>query len=313
MERVKDMLYLLLFIFLILLFIGGMALLRTGLFNASADSLKRWLVTLTGTPLRGLIAGTIITGILQSSSAVMIITIGLISAGVMTFRQSIGIILGTNIGTTFTTEFITFNIDSMIVPMAIIGAALLFIKGAKIRSLGIILLGLSLIFSAMQGFEYLAMPIANLPFMTDIFNLMKTSHLISVTIGMFLTAIIQSSTATTGIAMGFLAGGVFGIDTGIAIMLGANIGTCVDGYIASIGGGIEAKLSAFAHIWLNIIGVIVFFPFIHQLADLSYALAVKPDVQLAHISVIFNCISSLLVLPFANRFGDFIIQFHGRH
>lgn len=303
--------YLLLFIFFVLLFIGGMTLLRTGLFNASAQSLQKLLVSLTDTPLKGMLVGTIVTGILQSSSAVMIITIGLISAKVMTFRQSIGIILGTNIGTTFTTEFITFKIDSFLVPMAIIGAVLILINRVKLRSVGIIFLGLSFVFSAMSGFEYLASPISELPLMTDVFYMLDKSHFYSVIAGVILTAIIQSSTATTGIAMGFLTSGVFGIDTGIAIMLGANIGTCVDGYIASIGGGEESKLTAFAHIWLNIIGVIVFYPFINMLANLSYALAEKPDIQLAHISVIFNCLSSLLVLPFAGRFGDFILKVHG--
>lgn len=303
--------YLLLFILFILLFIMGMTLLRTGLFNASAQSLKEWLVRLTSTPLRGLLVGTIVTGILQSSSAVMVITIGLIAAKILTFRRSIGIILGTNIGTTFTTEFITFDIDSVLIPLSIIGAIFLFLPSAKGRSIGIIFLGLSFVFTAMNGFEYLAAPVSNLPFMTYSINQLDSSHLLSVLAGVFITAIIQSSTATTGIVMGFLTTDVFAIDTGIAIMLGANIGTCITGYIASIGSGEESRLCAYAHIWLNLLGVIFFFPFITLLAEFAHMLAEKPEVQLAHISVIFNCISSILVLPFSYRFGDFIVKTHG--
>jgi phosphate:Na+ symporter len=306
------MLYLFLFLVFILLFIVGMTFLRTGLFNASASSLKLWLVKLTGSPLKGLLVGTIVTGILQSSSAVMVITIGLISARMLTFRQSIGIILGTNIGTTFTTEFITFNIDSLIVPMAILGTILLLLRNSTIRSIGTIFLGLSFIFTAMNGFEYLATPISELPFMNQSFIELNNSHFLSVIAGIIITAIIQSSTATTGIVMGFLTGNVFGIDTGIAIMLGANIGTCVTAYIASIGSGEDSKLCAYAHIWINFLGVIVFFPFITLLSEIALTLAVKPEVQLAHISVIFNCISSIALLPFAYKFGDFIIKTHGR-
>lgn len=312
MERVTNMLYLLIFILFILLFIFGMTLLRTGLFNASAQSLERWLVKLTSTPLRGLLVGTLVTGILQSSSAVMVITIGLISARVMTFRQSIGIILGTNIGTTITTEFITFDIDSFLVPMAIIGAILIIFRSSQIRSVGVILLGLTFIFTAMKGFEFLVGPISNLSFMSHSIDMLSKSYLFSVLAGILITGIIQSSTATTGIVMGFLTGNIFGIDTGIAIMLGANIGTCVTGYIASIGSGAESKLCAFAHIWLNLAGVVIFFPFISWLADLSSLLSEKPATQLAHISVIFNCITSLLMLPFAHRFGDFIVRLHGK-
>lgn len=308
----KDMLYLFLFILLILLFIIGMTILRTGLFNSSAESLKFWLVKLTGTPLRGMLVGTIVTGILQSSSAVMVITIGLISARMLSFRQSIGIILGTNIGTTFTTEFITFEINALIVPMVIIGAILILVSSHVARSIGMIFLGLSFIFTAMNGFELLAEPLSSLPFMDQTIINLNNSHLLGVVAGIILTAIIQSSTATTGIVMGFLSGNVLGIDTGISIMLGANIGTCITGYIASIGSGEESKLCAYAHIWLNIIGVIVFYPFITLLSDMALVLADKPEVQLAHISVIFNCISSILVLPFAYKFGGFIIRTHGK-
>src|SRR6059058_2657364 len=119
------MLYLLLFIFCILLFIFGMNIIRIGLFNISADKLKTWLIKLTNTPFKGMLTGTFITALLQSSTAVMVITIGLISARIMTFPQSIGIILGTNIGTTFKTELITYNLDSILVPLAVSGAFLI--------------------------------------------------------------------------------------------------------------------------------------------------------------------------------------------
>jgi phosphate:Na+ symporter len=300
------------FILLIGLFIYGMTLLRSGLMNLSAESLKKWLIKLTNAPWKGVIIGTLITAVLQSSSAVMIITIGFVSARLLTFPQSIGIILGTNIGTTFTTELITFDIEAYLIPLAIAGSILALLKKKNLRSVGFILLGISCVFAAMRGFEYFAGTLKNVDQMNRLLLALDESHLYGVLAGIAITAIIQSSTATTGIIMGFLTAGTMDLDTGIAIMLGSNIGTCVDAYLASIGSGREAKLSAYAHIWLNIIGVIVFYPFISMLTDIGLHLATESDVQLAHISVIFNVASSLLVLPFATQFGRFIVKLHGR-
>ncbi|MFE8696738.1 Na/Pi symporter [Cytobacillus sp. FJAT-53684] len=300
------------FILLIGLFIYGMTLLRSGLMNLSANSLKKWLVKLTNAPWKGVIIGTLITAVLQSSSAVMIITIGLISARMLSFPQSIGIILGTNIGTTFTTELITFNIESYIIPLAVIGAILALTKKKNLRSTGFILLGISCVFAAMRGFEYFAGTLKNIEIVNRLLLTLDENLLYGVAAGILITAIIQSSTATTGIIMGFLTAGSMDLDTGIAIMLGSNIGTCVDAYLASIGSGKEAKLSAYAHIWLNIIGVIVFYPFIGMLTSIGLQLAAEVDVQLAHISVIFNVVTSLLVLPFATPFGKFIMKIHDR-
>ncbi|WP_394580001.1 Na/Pi symporter [Cytobacillus firmus] len=306
------MVQLLLFFLLIGLFIYGMTLLRSGLFNLSAGSLKNWLAAVTNSPWKGTVMGTIVTAVLQSSSAVMIITIGMVSARMLTFPQTIGIILGTNIGTTFTTELITFNIESYIVPLAAAGSILAVMKNKSLRSSGLALLGLSAVFTAMRGFEYLAGSVKDNDMVNHWLLTLDGNYLFAVAAGIVLTAIIQSSTATTGIIMGFLTAGAMDLDTGIAIMLGSNIGTCVDAYLASIGSGKEAKLTAFAHIWLNCLGVAAFYPFIHVLAVLGESAASSPDVQLAHISVLFNVISSLLVLPFANQFGRFVIRLHGR-
>ncbi|WNS74348.1 Na/Pi symporter [Bacillus sp. DTU_2020_1000418_1_SI_GHA_SEK_038] len=301
-----------LFILFIGVFIYGMTLLRSGLYNLSGDSLKNVLTKLTASPWKGLLAGIGITCILQSSSAVMIITIGLISARLLSFPQSIGIILGTNIGTTVTTELITFDIESFLIPFAFLGAVLFLFGKRNVRNIGLILLGISAVFSAMGGFEYLAGPLRSIDFVNQLLLQLKESYLLSILAGTIITAIIQSSTATTGIIMGFLSGGAFGLDTGIAIMLGSNIGTCVDAFLASIGGGREARLCAYAHIWLNVIGVIVFYPFIGWLTSFGVQLASAPDVQLAHIGVLFNVISSLMVLPFATQFGKLIIKIHDR-
>ena len=289
-----------------------MTLLRSGLAAVSKDSFKMRLTHFTDTPWKGLLAGILITCILQSSSAVMVITLGFISTGMLSFTQSIGIILGTNIGTTITTELITFDIEAFLIPLIVLSLLCLLIRNKKVQSIGLILLGISFVFTAMEGFEYLATPLGDSAFMSPLLLSLNDSYLLSVIAGMILTGIIQSSTATTGIIMGFLTNGAMDIDTGVAIILGSNIGTCVDVLLASIGGGREAKLTAYAHIWLNVLGVMAFYPFIGWLAQVGKELAQAPDVQLAHASVLFNVICSLLVLPFAKGFGNMILKLHDR-
>jgi phosphate:Na+ symporter len=307
-----DMLYIILFILFILLFIFGMTIIRFGLFNLSANKLKDRLIKLTSTPLKGMLTGTFITALLQSSTAVMVITIGLISARIMTFPQSIGIILGTNIGTTFKTELITFNLDAILVPLAISGALLTFFKSKKARSIGMLLFGIASVFTAMKGFELLAHPLTAMSFVNKFILSINNNIFLSLLTGAVMTAIIQSSTAMTGIAMGFLTAGLLQLDAGIAIVLGANIGTCITAIIASIGGGKESRLAAFAHVWLNVFGVLVFIPLIPILTEKAPLLASQKDVQLAHISVIFNVATSLLVLPFATKFGKMILFLHDK-
>ena len=306
------MLYILLFFVLIGMFIYGMKILRAGLFQLSGESLKNWLARLTSSPVKGMLAGTVVTALLHSSAAVMVITIGFISAGMLTFPRSIGIILGTNIGTTFTTEFITFDLDMILVPMAVLGACFMLANNKKIKSTGYILFGMSAVFIAIMGFEFLTEPLTTLPVVKSILLLLNESPFISVLFGVVFTALIQSSTAMTGIAMGFLSGGILHLDTGIAIMLGSNIGTCVTAFLASIGAGHESKLCAYSHIWLNVIGVAFFFPFIEVLATLAPTLTKEPDVQLAHASLLFNLSTSFVMLPFAERFGKFILFMHGK-
>ena len=255
------------FILFVGLFILGMTMLRYGLFHLSGESLKIWLTKTTDVPWKGFLAGILITCLLQSSSAVMIIAIGLISVKMLTFPQSIGIILGTNIGTTITTELITFDIQDFLLPFVIVAIVLLFMKKKKFQSTGLILLGISFVFMAMGGFEYLAIPLKEFGIIDTLLSNLDKSYLLSVIAGTIITAVIQSSTATTAIIMGFLSSGALNLDTGIAILLGSNIGTCADAFLASIGGGKEARLTAYAHVWLNVLGVLIFYPFIGILAE----------------------------------------------
>jgi phosphate:Na+ symporter len=304
---------LILFVINVSIFLIGMLLLKFGLYFMSARKLKTWLTKFTTTPLQGFIAGTVITALLQSSSAVMVMTIGLVTARYLTFRQSLGIILGANIGSTVTTEIITLDIAKGSISLCIIGSLLvLFSRGRMFYSLGIIFVGFACAFFAMDGFQQSAKPLSLHPNVHELLMNTNDSSLFGIIVGTVLTSIIQSSAATLGIAMGFLTEHIITLPAGIAILLGANIGTCVTGLLASIGSSNEAKLAAYTHLWFNIIGVIAFYPFIHSLALLAGKLANAPDLQLAHISVLFNVICSVVALPFTHWIEKWILFLHGK-
>lgn len=304
------MLLSLFFVILVGIFLIGMTWMRIGLLNISGSKMTEWLQKVTNSPAKGLLAGILVTIILQSSSAVTVIAVGLVAARILTFPQTIGIILGTNIGTTITLEFLTFDLSHFILPFVFFGIICIIIPKNFFKSCGYIFIGIGMIFAAMTGFEWIAQSLKTVSFINELFVVMKENIVISFFMGISLTAIIQSSTVVTGITMSFLDSGLFSLFTGLAVMLGANIGTCITAFIASIAAGREARLTAYAHIWLNLAGAILFFPFIPQLASISSFLATSPEVQLAHASVIYNVVCSLLVLPFAQPYANFIIWLH---
>ncbi|WP_347549540.1 Na/Pi symporter [Pseudalkalibacillus hwajinpoensis] len=298
------------FIVFISIFLFGMTILRVGLKSLSSRKMQHLLYTASSTPLRGLLTGMIVTALLQSSSAVMVITIGLIAAKALTFRQSIGIILGTNIGTTITAELMTLNPDQFTLPLLITGFVLLQLKRPILFSSGTVLFGLGCIFVAMHGLEAMAVPLSSLSLFDHIITETNSSLVYGIGVGTLLTALIQSSTATTGITMGFINQDLLSLPSAIAILYGSNIGTCVTALIASIGSSKDAKLAAYAHVWINLIGVLLFFPFIESFGNLVAYVTSLPDVQLAHVSILFNVFSSLLFLPFTGFLARILEKLH---
>lgn len=304
------MYYFFLFLLWIGIFLTGMSVLRSGLFYLSGETLTTRLAQVTNKPWKGFVVGILFTSLLQSSSAVMVMTIGLVSAGSLTFGQTIGIILGTNIGSTIITEFMTFSVGQWVIPGIICGAVLFLIPHVLFKSSGMALIGLSAIFAAINGFTRLATPIATYPLIQSFMTEINNHFMLALLVGILLTAIIHSSSAMIGISMGFVASGELTVATAILMMLGSNIGTCITGYMASLGSGKEARFTAYAHIWLNVLGVCAFLPFVEQLEQFSALLATNPATQLAHTSVIFNVVTSIIILPFAKQFATFILLVH---
>lgn len=300
-----------LFAIFIAIFLFGMTLLRQGLFFLQQNKVNNVIYKMVDHPLKGVLIGIIVTAILQSSSAVMIILVGLVSTGFLTFRNSIGIILGANIGTVVTLEIIAFQLSWLIFPCLIAGLLLLFTRKKVLFSIGCLLFGFSNILIAVDGFASLAQPLSNI---TTVYHWLLTTnqyHSLAVVGGVVLSGIIQSSTAVIAIAMSFMNESILTLPTGISIMLGANIGTCGTALLASIGGNNESKQVAFAHVWINVIGFAIFFPFINIFSMFVEGLTTIPSFQLAHATLIFNVVSTLFFLPIINWFASFVQGIHG--
>nr|WP_276608224.1 Na/Pi symporter [Aquibacillus halophilus] len=293
----------------IMLFFLGMSILKVGLYQLSFEKMQFLLTKFTQNIYLGIITGIVTTAILQSSSLIMVLTIGFVSIGFLTFKQSIGIMFGANIGTTMTGELLTFTFIPEI-SFVIVGAIMLLINNRIIFGVGAIVFGLGTIFVSLEGFESLSYYITQMPALSQTISFTSSEPKIGVLVGAVVSAIIQSSSATIGITMSFLNEEILQLTPSIAIVLGANIGTCFTSVLAMIGSKREAKLVGMAHIWFNIIGVLLFLPFLSWLTDIAEILAVDPKQQLAHISVLFNILTVLIFLPFIQLFEAFIRLLH---
>ncbi|SDW14970.1 phosphate:Na+ symporter [Marininema mesophilum] len=290
------------------IFLFGMQLLRYGLESLAADRLRELLLRFTRTPVRSFATGLTATAFLQSSSAVTVITIGFVNAELMNFTQTVGIILGTNIGTTITTEILALKVEDFAVPLIICGGALYLMPWKRLSHIGMAVSGFGCIFLGMEAMQWIAAPLKTRGWITWLLNQSGNDILVGVLVGIIITAIIQSSGAVIAITMGFFATGIIPLPFAIAVVLGSNAGTCVTGFLASIGSSRGAKQVALAHLVLNLGGILLFLPFIPWIVDITPFLSDHLASQVAHIQTLYNVACSLLVLPFAGHFASWITK-----
>lgn len=324
------------------MFLFGMKVMELALHTWAGNYLKTALGAFTSTPLRGMITGTVLTAILQSSSAITVITIGLVNAGILTFPRTLGIILGTNIGTCLTTELLSLNLSHNAVPMLIGSSAVWLLawllhkepknsdangkgttnlrfvpplrhsvrRSAGLRRLSrmskvmrpiklsaMAAAGFSCILLGMQVMNAIVPALQARGLFAWFLEQSQSGMLWGIAAGTAITAIIQSSSATVAIVMGLAAVQALTPDLAVAMVLGANIGTCVTGLLAAIGGTRPGKMVAWAQVGLNVAGTLLFLPFIPQLTQLSGAFAANPASQIAHAQTLFNIACSVLALP----------------
>lgn len=298
--------------------VGGLALFLFGLDQMSdalkliaGDGMKKVLARLTTNRFTGAFAGAFVTAIVQSSSVTTVLVVGFISAGLMSLTQSIGVIMGANIGTTITAQLIAFKITHYALVLVAIGFFTLFCsKNEKARHYGHMMMGLGLIFFGMHLMSDGTKPLRTYqPFMEMMQQMDNPLWAILLAAGF--TALVQSSSATTGLVITLAAQGFISLDAGIALIFGANIGTCITAILASIGKPREAVRAAVVHVLFNVAGVAIWFAFIPQLAmivtsvspsnpDLvgTARLAAETPRQIANAHTIFNVANTLLLIWF---------------
>jgi phosphate:Na+ symporter len=290
------------------IFLFGMDLMTDALKLIVGDKARAVLEKLTANRFVGLLTGAGITAVIQSSSVTTVLVVGFISAGLMSFVQSIPVILGSNIGTTITAQLIAFNITNWALVLVSVGFGVSALaKRQKRKSQGTALLGLGLIFFGMVVMGSALSPLRTYePFI----NVMETldNPLLGILAGAVITAILQSSSATTGIVIVLATQGLITPGAGIALVLGANIGTSVTALLAAIGKPREAQRAAVAHLLFNVLGVILWIPFVGWLVSVVGGIGGGTAREVANAHTVFNVVNALVFLPFVNQFAAFVTK-----
>lgn len=299
-------------------FMAGMNMLSSNLEKIAGNKMKSLLGKISNNRFAGVGIGASVTAIIQSSAATTVMAIGFVNAGVMTLMQATAIIMGANIGTTVTGLLVSlssFDISLYFSVFTFIGIMMMFIKNDKVKIIGGILAGLGLLFVGLD----LMSNAFNDPAIKEFFIKIFTSinfPLLLILCGIVFTALLQSSSAATGLVIVMVGNGAIDVSSALFIILGSNIGTCVTAIIASIGTTTNAKRTAFIHLAFNVIGTIIFTIFIWIFTPyiVSFLDAIFPnngEMQIALFHIIFNVTTTLLLLPFIKwlvRLAELVIR-----
>lgn len=285
------------------LFLFSIKYMGDGLQQAAGDRLRYYIDKYTSNPFLGILVGLAMSALIQSSSGVTVITVGLVSAGLLNLRQAIGIVMGANIGTTVTSFLIGFNLGDYALPMIFVGAALLFFTSRRsLNNIGRIIFGVGGIFFALNIMSDAMEPLKSVSAFQDYLATLGDKPIMGVLIGTGLTMLIQSSAAIIGILQGLYAGNLLDLQGAIPILLGSNIGTCITAVLASIGSNIAAKRVAAAHVLFNVIGTVLFMilllPFTSLMEWMQSSLDLTPAMTVAFAHGTFNITNTILLFPF---------------
>ncbi|MFC1509436.1 Na/Pi cotransporter family protein [Candidatus Omnitrophota bacterium] len=288
------------------LLLFGMMYMSEGLQKVAGTKLKEILKFLTNKPIAGVLAGTGITAIIQSSSATSVMMIGFVNAGLMTLRQAIGVNMGANIGTTITAQLIAFRLDRYALPAIGVGFALMFfIKKRRIKLWGQVLLGFGLLFFGLVVIKQTFLPLKEMQEVSDFFVRFSSTPLLGILAGLLITLLLQSSSAVVGFIMALALVGVIDFTTAIAAMLGSNIGTTITAQLASIGTNISSRRVAMAHTMEKLMGVLIMLPLIYTGVFQRFIDIITPGVitdgnimrHVANAHTAFNVCGTMIFLP----------------
>ena len=301
------------------LFLFGMEQMADALKAVAGERMKIILAKLTTNRFMGAVTGAFVTAVIQSSSVTTVLVVGFITAGLMSMAQSIGVIMGANIGTTITAQIVAFKVTKAALLMIGVGFSMLFFsKQEKIKQYGGMLMGLGMIFFGMSVMSDAMSPLRSYQPFLDLMASMD-NPVIGILVAAVFTGLIQSSSATTGIVIVMASQGFISLQAGIALAFGANIGTCVTAMLASIGKPREAIRAAVVHVMFNVFGVILWVGFIAPLAEFVTwfspsheglsgveRLAAETPRQIANAHTVFNVANTLIFLGFTGQFARLV-------
>ena len=283
------------------LFLYGMNLMGEALEKAAGSKLKKIIELLTSNIFMGVIVGTIVTAIIQSSSATTVMVVGFVNAGIMTLPQAVGVIMGANIGTTVTAQLVSIDINGL-APIALgIGIILyLFTNKPKTKHIAEVLIGFGILFTGMDFMKEAVQPLSEYEGFTNALLTFGKYPILGLLLGFGITAIIQSSSASMGMLVVLASQGLIPLNSALPILYGQNIGTCVTSLLSSIGASISARRAALIHLMFNVLGTIIFLIFLNGIV-VKAVVYMDPDNvarQIANVHTIFNITSTLMLLPF---------------
>jgi phosphate:Na+ symporter len=301
------------------LFLLGMEMMATSLRRAAGERMKSILGKLTATPLMGAATGAAVTAVIQSSSVTTVLVVGFVTANLMTLSQAVGVIMGANIGTTITAQIVAFKVTKWALLLVAVGFSLqFFVKREWVRDYGGIVLGLGLVFFGMAVMGDAMRPLRSYPPFLELMTNMDHAVL-AIFVGAAFTALVQSSSATTGIVIVLASQGFISLPAGIALIFGANIGTCVTAMLAAIGKPRTAVQAALVHVLFNIMGVLLWVGFIDYLAQMvtlispqaggtegTARLAAETPRQIANAHTIFNIANTVIFIGFSAHFARLV-------
>ena len=287
----------------ILLLLYGMRTAGDGMQKAAGARLRGFLMAVTDNRLKGVSVGALITALLQSSSATIIMLVSFVGSGLLSLSATMGVILGADIGTTITVQIITFKVYDYAIVFVGIGILLEFLgRKGPLQDIGQTILGFAFIFLALKILTDVFLPLAQDPLFKEILINLGKDPVAGIIIAALLTALLHSSVATIGLALTAAHNGLITLDAAMPIVLGANIGTCVSAITSSIGASVEAKRVALAHVMFKLIGVVIVLPFLAPFTNLIGFSAQNLARQVANAHTIFNIAITLLFIPFIGPF-----------
>lgn len=301
-------------------FLGGLGLflysiktMGDGLQQAAGDRLRYYIDKYTSNPFLGVLVGIVVTALIQSSTGVTVITVGLVSASLLTLRQAIGIIMGANIGTTVTSFIIGFKLGEYALPLIFLGTMFLFFtKNRTVNNIGRILFGVGGIFYALNLISAGMSPLKDLPQFKEYMVTLGQNPILGVVAGAVITVLIQASSATIGILQGLYAGGFLDLKGSLPVLFGDNIGTTLTVIIAAAGANISAKRVAATHVTFNVLGTILCLillgPFTSMIEYFQALLHLSPEMTIAFSHGAFNVSNTIVQFPFIGALAYFVTK-----